>query len=360
MDGNINRRAFQRADHDSQLEQEVLWRDSRLIFFTMVLFASLLGIFSAVAFNFGDIQSATLLALTGLMVFIGLTVQMLVGLTWLIRLFYGVCGGALFMYLVVRAPLDNSGLLGALGLTLGFVVVLGWRMAAVFHGLLAVATVWIFVSDGYLAGAVAMHTIVEIKFIIAFAGLSLLSLGYGYANETAVTHVLEENRRVASLAFRDPMTNLANRRSTEDLLAQRWEEYKRSNYGFAIFICNIDNFKQTNNDYGRDFGDGVILRIANVMTRGLRAQDLVARWGGDEFLILLPGQNQNTALKVAERIRRRVESIELTMRGQTVPVTVSVGVAAVEQALGPEDLVSNAAAGLYQSKHMGKNRVMLG
>lgn len=331
-----------------------------LVFFSMLLYDALLGIFAAIAYTFGDIRSAIVLALTGLLVFVGLTLQMLVGLSTYLRGFYGLSGTVVFFYVVANGGEDSSALFGAIGLTFGFVVVLGWRMAIWFLVVMALAVAVIFYGELYFPFGIPFSLVVELKFFVAFVGLGLLALGYGYVIETRLEGLQVHSERMSVLAYRDGMTNLPNRRSTEDFLNQRWEEYKRQGNIFAILLLNIDNFRELNNRYGRGFGDGVILRIAGTLFHGLRSQDVVSRWDGDEFLVILPGQNAQGALKVGERLRRRVEGIELVMHGRPVTVTVSVGAAAVDHSLGAEDLVSMAESGLFQAKHTGRNRVMLG
>ena len=341
-----------------RLEDEGL--DGVLVLLAILLFDALLGISAALSLGIGDTLSA--IAYTGIAaaVFLGLVVQMVFGLTRPLRFFYGLTGMCAFLYLVVRGGQDASGLFGALGLVFGFVAVLGWRMAASFLGTLAVALTIVFYRDLYLFNGPGFPLIVETRFYLAFVGLSLLALGYGYAVDTRIRSLQSHSLEMSALAFKDEMTNLPNRRSTEEFLAQRWQEYQRSGNDFAVLLCNIDDLKALNDQYGAGFGDGVILRIANALGQGLRSQDIIARWGGDEFLIILPGQTYQTALKVAERVRSRVERIELVMKGQPVRVTISIGVAAVENAMGVEDMLGIAEAGLYQAKKRGKNRVLLG
>src|SRR5690606_3587323 len=112
-------------------------------------------------------------------------------------------------------------------------------------------------------------------------------------------------------AYRDLLTDIPNRKAVEDLLEHRWDEYRRSGHRFSILICNIDDFRKINEQFGHNFGDGVLVRTALVLATGLRGQDVIARWGGDEFFVLLPGQTHETAEKVAQRLRSRVEEIQL-------------------------------------------------
>jgi len=348
----------QRNPDCDALDKDVVWRNDRFVFFAMLLFAALSCLFSAVAFIFDDLPAATLLSFVGLLAFVGVIVQMLAGLNLWIRLFYGLCGLGIFIFIVLRGGHDNMALYGCLAMTPGFVAILGWRVATLFLGFLALFIATVFFADLYVVADQAFPLLLEVKFFISFAGLSLFCLGHGYAWESAFEQLLRTNRQINALAYKDPLTVLPNRRLMEDLLVQRWEEYKRSGHIFAVLLCNIDDFKRLNDLYGRDFCDGVLVRIANVLAKSVRSQDVISRWSGDEFLVILPGQTQGTALKVAERLRRRVEEIQLAIFNKPVVVSISIGVTDVEAALSATDIISVADAGLYQAKHRGKNRVM--
>ncbi len=129
---------------------------------------------------------------------------------------------------------------------------------------------------------------------------------------------------------------------------------------FALLLCHIDGLKTINDRYGSSVGDQVLQKVAAILERSLRSQDMVARWGDDEFLILLPGQTGNSALQAGERLRKRVGAMELSAMEESVGVTISVGAAGVDTALDNTDLLSVADGGLFQAKHMGRNQVIMG
>ncbi len=336
------------------------WRENRFVFFAMLLFAALNGLFATVAYDADDLVTSMLLAATGLVTFAGIATQIVRGVTTGTRLFYVTCGFIVFVYLVLGGGHHAAGLFGALALTPGFVMVGGWRLGGLSLLVLNLLTTAVFYLDLYLTSSAVLPTASEVHFLMTFCGLTLFSVGAGYTWQTSVEQLARENREISALAYRDPLTALPNRRAMEDLLDQRWEEYKRGGQGFAILLCDVDHLKRLNDQFGGDFGDGVLIRVANVLGRSVRSQDVIARWGDDEFLILLPGETHLSALKVGERIRRRVAAVELAMRNESVAITVSVGVSGVESALDAQDLVTVADAGLFQAKHMGRDRVQLG
>ncbi|MFA5631627.1 MAG: GGDEF domain-containing protein [Porticoccaceae bacterium] len=342
---------------DGELNAEA--RESRFVFYAMLSFAGLTAIFSAFNFSLGQMQTASVLACVGMLVLVGVLAQILSGLRPWVRRYYGFCGLAPYIYLILRGDIEQMGLLGALVLVPGFPIVLRWRLGAAFLGPMLVFTGVVFIADWYLDPAQAFPTMAELKFIISFAGLAGLSLGVVYNFEMAFAQVVQSRRRIRELAYRDPLTDLPNRKAVEDLLDHRWDEFRRSGHKFAILICNLDNFREINEQFGRDFGDGVLVRVANVLTKGLRGQDVITRWSGDEFLIMLPGQSLLSAEKVAQRLCRRIEDIQLAMFGVPVPVTASIGVAAVEGAPNQQDMMRQLKTGLARAKSRGKNRVAM-
>jgi len=332
-------------------------RESRFIFFMMLSFAGLSAIFSALNFSLGQMQTATVLACIGLLVFFGVLAHILSGLHAWIRYYYAVCGLVAYVYLILRGDVAQMGLLGALVLAPGFPFVLRWRHGAAVLVAMLLFTGVVFIGDWYFNPAKSFPVMAELKFIASFAGLSGLSVGVVYTCESAFSQLVQSNRRISAQAYRDPLTDLPTRKAMEDLLAHRWDEFRRSGHKFAIVVCNLDNFREINEQFGRDFGDGVLVRVANVLSQGLRGQDVITRWGRDEFFILLPGQSQRSAELVAQRLCQRVADIQLAMFGMSVPVTASFGVATVESASNQQEVVRQAFASLSHAKARGKNRV---
>jgi diguanylate cyclase (GGDEF)-like protein len=164
------------------------------------------------------------------------------------------------------------------------------------------------------------------------------------------------------LASRDGLTGLANRRCFDDTLAAEWERALRLCQPVSLLMVDVDNFKAYNDANGHLGGDECLKRIATAVASEMRANDLVARYGGEEFAVILPNQSLKGAAIVAERIRRRVEQLQLPNGpGPLRRVTVSIGAATA--IVGPEssanELVATADAALYRAKHLGRNRISL-
>jgi diguanylate cyclase (GGDEF)-like protein/PAS domain S-box-containing protein len=164
------------------------------------------------------------------------------------------------------------------------------------------------------------------------------------------------------LATRDGLTGLANRRCFDDTLYAEWARALRQRQPLSLLMVDVDNFKAYNDANGHLGGDECLKRIATAVASEMRANDLVARYGGEEFAVILPNQSLKGAASVAERIRTRVEQLQVPNRVAAAQhVTVSIGAATAIAAPdnSASELVAIADAALYRAKHMGRNRISL-
>jgi diguanylate cyclase (GGDEF)-like protein/PAS domain S-box-containing protein len=164
------------------------------------------------------------------------------------------------------------------------------------------------------------------------------------------------------LATRDGLTGLANRRCFDDTLHAEWSRALRQRQPLSLLMVDVDNFKAYNDANGHLGGDECLKRIATAVSSEMRANDLVARYGGEEFAVILPNQSLKGAASVAERIRTRVEQLQVPNRlaiGQQVTVSIGAATALPSIDTSASDLVATADAALYRAKHMGRNRISL-
>ena len=154
-------------------------------------------------------------------------------------------------------------------------------------------------------------------------------------------------------SFHDPLTRLANRRFLEVQLEKNYGAAKRYGQPLSIIMLDIDHFKQYNDTHGHVEGDRLLVKVAHIFLKAMRIADYVFRYGGEEFLVMLPGTDITHACKAAERLRRVVES--------EAGITVSLGVSSYHESLqDKEALIREADNALYRAKQHGRNRVEVG
>ncbi len=179
---------------------------------------------------------------------------------------------------------------------------------------------------------------------------------------TAVGYLGSQKRweeRLSNLAIEDPLTGLANRRYILEQLGRQMKLVDRYEQTFSVALFDIDRFKEFNDRYGHQVGDEVLRMVARLGEGCIRDSDEIARFGGEEFLVVCPSTTLEQAVKVGERVRREIENFELWRDGLRLSVTVSVGVAQCpEQPVPIEQVLHNADEALYKAKKDGRNKVV--
>jgi len=170
-----------------------------------------------------------------------------------------------------------------------------------------------------------------------------------------------DKARFEVLALTDPLTQTHNRRALMERLTSELERARRYALHLSVLMVDLDHFKAINDSYGHVVGDEVLRGVSRVLQREARAVDVVARFGGEEFLVVLPETGEEGAVALAERIRARVEETPPVTGGEYgwLRVTVSIGVATVPspRVNSPEELIAVADEALYRAKAQGRNRV---
>jgi len=157
----------------------------------------------------------------------------------------------------------------------------------------------------------------------------------------------------------DPLTELWNRRALMDRLDQEWSRLERHGGVIACIMNDIDHFKQVNDTYGHRIGDEILRRVGKVLSSTSRQSDLPARYGGDEFIVLIPEEDAEGAAHLAERYRREIAKIQVNANGNEISVTASFGVADSTDLISAEALIEAADAALYQAKHANRDCVII-
>lgn len=168
---------------------------------------------------------------------------------------------------------------------------------------------------------------------------------------------LELFEEVKSLAIRDGLTGLFNYRHFWELLAHEVEQGRRYQTPLSLLFLDLDNFKMINDALGHSRGDVVLKTLADYLRTTLRHADVVCRYGGEEFVALLPKTPVDQAVKLAERLRQKISEMTISLPDQDVQFTVSIGVAGLTPEMDGEALVEAADAAMYRAKKAGKNQV---
>ncbi len=171
--------------------------------------------------------------------------------------------------------------------------------------------------------------------------------------------LIQAREELRAQATHDPLTGLWNRTAILETLQRELDRAERQRTPVAVFMADLDHFKQINDTYGHLAGDAVLREVSRRMRTTIRSYDAIGRYGGEEFLIVTPGCDVTTALKLAERVRSCVSREPIDVAGGTFPATLSLGVAASSEAGDADQLVRDADAALYRAKNAGRNRVEL-
>jgi len=168
-----------------------------------------------------------------------------------------------------------------------------------------------------------------------------------------------EKKRYFTLSIRDGLTKLFNIRHFKEILDKEFaiSSGKRRARKLSLIMADVDYFKSFNDTYGHQVGDFVLKRVARMFKNGSRAHDVVARYGGEEFIMILPGTDIEDAKVIAERIRETIEKTPLRRHNETYSVTVSLGVAMLEEEKTKEEFIKKVDEALYMAKRSGRNRV---
>lgn len=192
--------------------------------------------------------------------------------------------------------------------------------------------------------------------LVAIVPLFLESYMYRLTSEKAEDLLFARNKDLIVLASIDPLTSLLNRRSMEQKLDEAYNKRELMSEPFCVVIGDIDDFKLVNDTYGHDCGDYVLKTISDMLSSSLRSRDNIARWGGEEILILLNSTDIGCTIQTVERIRRNVAEHEFEYEGQKFHVTMTFGLSWRRAFI--EEMLKDADDHLYAGKANGKNQIV--
>ncbi len=275
--------------------------------------------------------------------------------------------------------LQKGGLISIVGLLFGYLIITGGESNTGPLWFYVFPPLLFYLTDLKTGTAVLLFCVLIAVVVVQFPQLPIVTAEYGtdfkirfFATltfESILCFVLEASRLNARkelmdlaqahehAARTDELTGLSNRRDMQHRLNEEFSRYQRSGHHFSIALIDLDLFKHVNDDYGHDAGDQVLREFAALMQSVIRQTDVAARWGGEEFLILLPDTSLLPALTLAERLRQKVARQEFSFAGKVMPVTMSAGVCSIAKTGSVDELLKQADLYLYSAKESGRNRI---
>lgn len=197
-----------------------------------------------------------------------------------------------------------------------------------------------------------------LRFLGVFVSISIIAYVYEYTLEDGRNELLTLNKKLDLLSRRDSLTGLSNRRDIIDRIGQEVSRCERNRETFCLLMADIDNFKQVNDTHDHAFGDLVLKNVGSALAQTTQKRDCVARWGGEEFLVLLSDTTLEDAVHIAERLRKKIAELDCTAGDVTRRVTLSIGVMQYDQTSSIGELIKQADQLMYVAKREGKNRVV--
>ncbi len=231
----------------------------------------------------------------------------------------------------------------------------GYKPAKYFLYGASVAMTGAFFTDLSVAGVLTFN---ELTYRASELGMMLDAILFSLALAYQYRTIQEEKVRAEAIARIDPLTGLNNRRAFYEVSKPYWNATVRKNRDASVILLDVDHFKRINDTYGHDKGDRVLVAIAVVLAQSARESDVVARWGGEEFILFLPETSRAEAALTAERLRMAIAQASVEMTNESISFTASFGVAQRSVTTTTiDDLIAQADKLLYFAKSTGRNKV---
>jgi len=173
-----------------------------------------------------------------------------------------------------------------------------------------------------------------------------------------ITKRVQSRQQLLELARTDGLTGLNNRKHFFELAEREVTRAARYGSPLTVLMIDLDHFKRVNDTYGHDAGDAVLRHFSQLMSEAMRDADILGRYGGEEFIVLMPQTDASQGREAGERLRKLVEESPTPWSGGSIHHTASIGLASSRSVLALENLIKKADEAMYQAKHEGRNRVM--
>jgi diguanylate cyclase (GGDEF)-like protein len=263
----------------------------------------------------------------------------------------------LMFYLIFTGGVDNTGPLWIFMVAPVSLFLLGLKRGLVNIALfIIIISIIMFLPDHIIQHA-QYSTKFKLRLLYSFSTVTFLSALYEYSREKSYNHALELGKKYQLLANYDHLTQLPNRREALCILKREQARTIRNKEPFSIALCDVDHFKNINDKYGHNGGDKVLIELAKLFASNIREQDYVSRWGGEEFLFILPQTTPENASIVTDKIRKQLQKHTFNYESKQINVTVSMGIEQFNGQQSIDEVINSADKYLYQAKQSGRNQV---
>ena len=264
----------------------------------------------------------------------------------------------LHFFWLITSQVELSGMFWCLVILPLFFYLLGHKSGGILAALLFIFSAIVLLQPKLLALPTQHSADTSYRFLLAYLVLCWISFLVESVRFQTRQHLEEVRDSLRLQARTDELTGLANRRGFRQYLGEPEQRSDKSKGSFAVIIGDLDHFKQINDQYGHEVGDFVLKDIAKILKSLVREEDLIVRWGGEEFLLLLVGTDLNGAQILAEKIRQKISSTHISTGVGEIAVSMSIGVDA--QSVGGDlfATLGSADQAMYEAKRRGRNCVV--
>lgn len=264
-----------------------------------------------------------------------------------------------FLFLIITGGTDNTGPLWCYTFSPLLLFIQGGVRGALIVSLLLLITAGLFYYPETPWLMTVYSDSFKSRFIASYADVTIMAFLYEYSRQRAYNKLKTLSQQMYNASRTDGLTGLTNRRAMLEILEAEHARALRHHHPYTLIIGDLDHFKTINDTLGHTCGDLVLKEVAKLLSQCLRKQDVVARWGGEEFLILLPELGAAASAQVAEKIRHSVETLKLRCHEEEIHLTISLGAHTGELSGHYDEFIKQADTNLYSAKDGGRNCVIV-
>lgn len=303
-----------------------------------------------------DYALAAALAISAVVYYLSHYIQRVTGNTYAASMLILYSLLMLMIYLVYGGGYKNTGPLWIFMVAPVTLFLLGLKKGAVYIGLFVfVITIMLFYPQDALLTANYSFEF-KTRLLFSFLTIAFLSGLYEYSQQKSFEQVMRLSKEYEQMAKCDSLTHLPNRREALDQLGYAMNRLSRNKESICVILCDVDNFKSINDNYGHLVGDKTLVCLAKLFNDQVRQQDCVARWGGEEFLFVLPDTTLNQAKAFSQKIHSALNQLSIDAGTQKLTVTISMGISEILEGQAIEQVLSIADDHMYKAKTAGRNQ----